>query len=65
MLDTRHQLLQGKYRMSHPNTDQAIAQAYLSVLSGAYTMAEIGGHFGIRHMTASCAAVWKLEEKSR
>jgi|GEM_PF-6493655 len=29
--------------MHHPNRDQAIAQAYLS---GAYTMAEIGGHFG-------------------
>ncbi|CAG9931827.1 protein of unknown function [Candidatus Nitrotoga arctica] len=30
--------------MRHPDRDQVIAQAYLS---GAYTMAEIGGHFGV------------------
>lgn len=37
---------------------QAIAQAYLS---GAYTMAEIGGHFGVHYMTVS-RAVRKFEE---
>jgi hypothetical protein len=31
-------------QIRHPNRDHAIAQAYLS---GAYTMAEIGRHFGI------------------
>jgi hypothetical protein len=45
-----------EYRMRHPDRDQAIAQAYLS---GAYTMAEIGRHFGVHYMTVS-RAVRKL-----
>jgi hypothetical protein len=47
-----------EYQIRHPNRDQAIAQAYLS---GAYTMAEIGRHFGIHYMTVS-RAVRKLEK---
>ena len=44
--------------MRHPDRDQAIAQTYLS---GAYTVAEIGCHFGIHYMTVSRAAR-KFEE---
>jgi hypothetical protein len=44
--------------MRHPDRDQVIAHAYLS---GAYTMAEIGGHFGVHYMTVS-RAVRKFEE---
>ena len=47
-----------EYQMRHPDRDQAIAQAYLS---GAYTMAEIGRHFGVHYMTVS-RAVRKFEE---
>ena len=47
-----------EYQIRHPNRDQAIAQAYLS---GAYTMAEIGQHFGIHYMTVS-RAVRKFEK---
>jgi hypothetical protein len=38
-----------------------IAQAYLS---GAYTMAEIGGHFGVHYMTVN-RAVRKFEENRK
>lgn len=41
-----------EYRMRHPNNDEAMAQAYLS---GAYTMAQIGQHFGVHYMTVSRA----------
>ena len=47
-----------EYLIRHPNRDQAIAQDYLS---GAYTMAEIGRHFGIHYMTVS-RAVRKFEK---
>ena len=47
-----------EYQMRHPDRDQAIARAYLS---GAYTMAEIGCHFGVHYMTVS-RAVRKFEE---
>ena len=47
-----------QYQIRHPNRDQAIAQAFLS---GAYTMAEIGRHFGIHYMTVS-RAVRKFEK---
>ena len=47
-----------EYQIRHPNRDQAIAQAFLS---GAYTMAEIGRHFGIHYMTVS-RAVRKFEK---
>lgn len=46
-----------EYRTRHPDRDHAIAQAYLS---GAYTMAEIGQHFGVHYMTVS-RAVRKFE----
>jgi transposase-like protein len=48
-----------EYRMRHPNNDEAMAQAYLS---GAYTMAQIGQHFGVHYMTVS-RAVRKLGER--
>ncbi|MCL4471422.1 MAG: transposase [Gammaproteobacteria bacterium] len=47
-----------EYRIRYPDRDQAMAQAYLS---GAYTMAEIGRHFGVHYMTVS-RAVRKFEE---
>jgi len=47
-----------EYQMRHPDRDQAMSQAYLS---GAYTMAEIGRHFGVHYMTVS-RAVRKFEE---
>lgn len=50
-----------EYRMRHPDRDLAIAQAYLS---GAYTMTEIGRHFGVHYMTVS-RAVRKLEEQEQ
>lgn len=46
-----------EYRTRHSDRDQAMAQAYLS---GAYTMAEIGRHFGVHYMTVS-RAVRKFE----
>ncbi len=39
-------------RMRHPDRDEAMARAYLS---GAYTMAQIGQHFGVHYMTVSRA----------
>jgi hypothetical protein len=47
-----------EYRMRHPDNDKAMAQAYLS---GAYTMAQIGQHFGVHYMTVS-RAVRKREK---
>ncbi len=41
-----------EYRMRHPDRDEAMASAYLS---GAYTMAQIGQHFGVHYMTVSRA----------
>ena len=49
------------YQIRHLVRDEAIAQAYLS---GAYTMAEIGKHFGIHYMTVS-RAVQKFEKKQK
>nr|MBS0021335.1 addiction module toxin RelE [Gammaproteobacteria bacterium] len=45
------------YQQRFPKRDEAMAQAYLS---GAYTMAEIGQHFGVHYMTVS-RAVRKFE----
>ncbi|MCP4406989.1 MAG: transposase [Gammaproteobacteria bacterium] len=45
------------YRNRSRNRDEAMAKAYLS---GAYTMAEIGCHFGVHYMTVS-RAVKKFE----
>jgi len=44
-------------RMRHPDRNEAMARAYLS---GAYTMAQIGQHFGVHYMTVS-RAVRKFE----
>ncbi len=41
-----------EYRTHYPARDEAMAQAYLA---GAYTMAEIGQHFGVHYMTVSRA----------
>ena len=41
-----------EYKTEIADRDQAMAQAYLS---GAYTMAEIGEHFGVHYMTVSRA----------
>ena len=41
-----------EYQTEFVDRDQAMAQAYLS---GAYTMAEIGDHFGVHYMTVSRA----------
>lgn len=46
-----------RYQTLHPDRDEAMAQAYLA---GAYTMAEIGQHFGVHYMTVS-RAVRKYE----
>ena len=46
-----------EYQTCYPNRDEAMAQAYLA---GAYTMAEIGLHFGVHYMTVS-RAVRKFE----
>ncbi len=48
-----------EYQIRHPARDEAKAQAYLS---GAYTMAEIGKHFGVHYMTVS-RAVKQFEKK--
>jgi REP element-mobilizing transposase RayT len=40
------------YRCHYQNRNEAMAQAYLS---GAYTMLEIGEHFGVHYMTVSRA----------
>lgn len=40
------------YRERYPERAEAMARAYLS---GAYTMAEIGAHFGVHYMTVSRA----------
>lgn len=40
------------YRERYPDRAEAMAQAYFS---GAYTMAEIGAHFGVHYMTVSRA----------
>jgi len=42
-----------KYQQRYSARHEAMAQAYRS---GAYTMAEIGEHFGVHYMTASRAA---------
>lgn len=47
----------GEFQARYPDRDDAMAQAYLS---GAYTMAEIGRHFGVHYMTVS-RAVRKYE----
>ena len=41
-----------KYQKLYGERNEAMARAYLS---GAYTMAEIGGHFGVHYMTVSRA----------
>ena len=41
-----------EYRRRYQNRNEAMAQAYLS---GAYTMLEIGKHFGVHYMTVSRA----------
>jgi putative transposase len=47
------------YQQRFPKRDEAMARAYLS---GAYTMAEIGRHFGVHYMTVS-RALRKFERK--
>lgn len=47
-----------EYQRCYSNKDEAMAQAYLS---GAYTMAEIGRHFGVHYITVS-RALRKFEE---
>ena len=51
----------GEYQARHPDRDEAMAQAYLA---GAYTMAEIGRHFGVHYMTVS-RAVRKYEARQK
>lgn len=46
------------YRERYPERAEAMARAYLS---GAYTMAEIGAHFGVHYMTVS-RAVKRFEQ---
>lgn len=47
-----------QYQKKYPNRNEAMARAYLS---GAYTMAAIGEHFGVHYMTVS-RAVRQFEE---
>lgn len=47
------------YQQRYPNKKEAMARAYLS---GAYTMAKIGDHFGVNYMTVS-RAVRQFEKK--
>jgi len=48
-----------EYQQGARSRKEAMTQAYLS---GAYTMAEIGDHFGVHYMTVS-RAVRELEEQ--
>ena len=50
-------LSRANYRQRFSKRDEAMARAYLS---GAYTMAKIGQHFGVHYMTVS-RAVRKFE----
>ncbi len=50
-----------EFQMHYPDRNQSMAQAYLS---GAYTMAEIGRHFGVHYMTVS-RVVRKFEENKK
>jgi putative transposase len=50
-----------EYRQRHSDRIEAMARAYLS---GAYTMSEIGAHFGVHYMTVS-RAVRRFEQNSR
>lgn len=49
------------YRRLYPERNEALARAYLS---GAYTMSEIGAHFGVHYMTVS-RAVRQFEQNDR
>ena len=49
------------YRQRYRNRNEAMARAYLS---GAYTMSEIGEHFGVHYMTVS-RAVRQFEKNNR
>ena len=49
------------YRQRYPDRNEAMARAYLS---GAYTLSEIGAHFGVQYMTVS-RAVRRLEQNDR
>ncbi|MBU2570895.1 MAG: addiction module toxin RelE, partial [Gammaproteobacteria bacterium] len=49
------------YRQRYQNRNEAMARAYLS---GAYTMSEIGAHFGVHYMTVS-RAVRRFELNNR
>ena len=49
------------YRQRYPDRNEALARAYLS---GAYTMSEIGAHFGVHYMTVS-RAVRRFEQNDR
>ena len=50
------------YRKRYPERAEAMARAYLS---GAYTMAEIGAHFGVHYMTVSRAVKRFEQHKGR
>ncbi len=50
-----------EYQQNFPNRNEAMARAYLS---GAYTMSEIGNHFGVYYMTVS-RAVRRFEESKQ
>ncbi|MGG7054722.1 addiction module toxin RelE, partial [Nitrosomonas halophila] len=50
-----------EYEQRHSDRIEAMARAYLS---GAYTMSEIGVHFGVHYMTVS-RAVRRFEQNSR
>ncbi|BBA35529.1 uncharacterized protein sS8_3592 [Methylocaldum marinum] len=49
------------YRQRYPDRNEAMARAYLS---GAYTLSEIGAHFGVQYRTVS-RAVRRLEQNDR
>jgi putative transposase len=40
------------YKHQHSNPKMAMAKAYES---GAYTLAQVAGHFGVHYSTVSCA----------
>jgi putative transposase len=50
-----------EYEQHHSDRIEAMARAYLS---GAYTMSEIGAHFGVHYMTVS-RAVRRFEQNSQ
>jgi len=51
-----------EFQRCYDERNEAMARAYVS---GAYTMAEIGKHFGVHYMTVSRAVIQFEDDNSR